>query len=282
MRLRPWLGLLLLLSAAAAPASTVVPLNVTQLTDGARRIFLGTCVGARPDTLGGAIVTRFDFVVDTPLKGVTDDTLRVALPGGEFAGIRESIAGVPAFTAGDEVVLFLTAADRHGRAWPVGLAQGGFYVRRAPGRAPRVRRDFDALRFEGASARGAGLPATDMPLSELLEDIPAKEVPEEIAASHVLISYKGAERSEAERSKEEAEALAAEVLQKARAEGADFAELASQHSDGPTKDKGGDLGTFKKGTMAPAFEEAAFALEVGEISDVVETPFGFHIIKRTE
>ena len=120
------------------------------------------------------------------------------------------------------------------------------------------------------------------PLSELLEDIPVEEVPEEIAASHILISYKGAERSEAERSKDEAQALADEVLLKARAEGADFAELARQYSDGPTKDKGGDLGTVKKGTMAPAFEDAAFALEVGEISGVVETPFGFHVIKRTE
>jgi len=120
------------------------------------------------------------------------------------------------------------------------------------------------------------------PLSDLIEDIPAEKGPEEIAASHILISYKGAERSEAERTKAKAEALAKEVLRKVRAEGADFAELARQYSDGPTKEKGGDLGTFKRGKMDPAFEKAAFALQVGEISDVVETPFGFHIIKRTQ
>ena len=119
-------------------------------------------------------------------------------------------------------------------------------------------------------------------LDELVEDIPAAEAPEEIAASHILIAYEGAERSEAGRTKEEAKKLAGEVHEKALAEGADFAALAREYSDGPSKDKGGDLGTFKKGVMAPAFEEAAFKLEVGEISELVETPFGFHIIKRTE
>jgi len=117
---------------------------------------------------------------------------------------------------------------------------------------------------------------------DLLEDIPAAKGPEEIGASHILISYKGAERSEATRSKEEARALAEEVLAKAREDGADFAALARQYSDGPTAQNGGDLGTFGRGKMAPAFEEAAFKLEVGQISDIVETPFGFHIIKRTK
>ncbi len=120
------------------------------------------------------------------------------------------------------------------------------------------------------------------PLDELVEDLPKDETPDEVAASHILIGYEGAERSEAERTKEEARELAREVLEKAKAEGADFAALARQYSDGPTGERGGDLGTFGKGQMAKAFEEAAFKLEVGEISDVVETPFGFHVIKRTE
>ena len=120
------------------------------------------------------------------------------------------------------------------------------------------------------------------PLADLIEDIPAEETPEEITASHILIGYEGAMRSTAERSRDEAAALAARVLGEARAEGADFAALARKYSDGPSRDKGGDLGSFKKGMMAKPFEEAAFKLKVGEISGVVETQFGFHIIKRTK
>jgi parvulin-like peptidyl-prolyl isomerase len=105
--------------------------------------------------------------------------------------------------------------------------------------------------------------------------------PEEIAASHILISYAGADRSEVERSKEEALARAEEVLAKVLVEPDSFAELAAEYSDGPTKTKGGDLGTFTFETMAEAFSEAAFALRVGDVSGIVETPFGFHIIIRT-
>jgi peptidyl-prolyl cis-trans isomerase C len=102
--------------------------------------------------------------------------------------------------------------------------------------------------------------------------------PEAIRASHVLVLLpQGAD----EAAKTAARAKAEMVLKKARG-GADFAALARAHSDDASKQRGGDLGFFPKGQMVPAFDAAAFALQPNQISDVVETPFGFHVIKVTE
>ena len=119
--------------------------------------------------------------------------------------------------------------------------------------------------------------------------VKAKEVkeaarPEEVSASHILISFKGADRADGDvtRTKEEAKAEAERIRKLIVDEGKDFAEMAREHSNGPSKSKGGDLGKFNFEGMVPPFSEAAFALDVGAVSEVVETGFGFHVIKRTE
>ena len=103
---------------------------------------------------------------------------------------------------------------------------------------------------------------------------------DKVQASHILLMYQGSERSTATRSKQEA----LEGIQKVKAEldaGGDFAELARKHSDCPSSAQGGDLGAFGRGQMVGPFEQAAFALQPGSVSDVVESPFGYHLIMRT-
>jgi peptidyl-prolyl cis-trans isomerase NIMA-interacting 1 len=102
----------------------------------------------------------------------------------------------------------------------------------------------------------------------------------EWAARHVLIAYRGAERSTATRSKEEAHAIAQRIAADAMAPGADFESIARASSDCPSRASGGSLGVFRRGQMTPKFEQAVAALKEGEVSGVVETPFGFHVIQR--
>ena len=109
--------------------------------------------------------------------------------------------------------------------------------------------------------------------------------PVRIAARHILVSYKDAPRAipGVTRSQPEARELAETVAREAKAAPDTWKTLAAQYTDEPgSKETGGDLGHFGRGQMVPAFEKAAFALKVGEVSDVVETPFGYHVIVRYE
>ncbi len=103
---------------------------------------------------------------------------------------------------------------------------------------------------------------------------------DQVRASHILLMYSGSMRSTNNRSKEDA-VIEIEGLQSQINDGADFAELAKIHSDCPSGSDGGDLGSFGRGQMVPAFEDSAFSMEIGEVSSVVETDFGFHLIQRT-
>jgi len=101
----------------------------------------------------------------------------------------------------------------------------------------------------------------------------------EVKASHVLIGYKGLQRSKATRSKNEAEALAKDIVKRAKS-GESFDAMAAKYSEDPSaKSNKGDLGYFTWGRMVGPFQETAFSLNPGEISDPVLTQFGYHVIK---
>lgn len=101
---------------------------------------------------------------------------------------------------------------------------------------------------------------------------------EAVRASHILCGVDSEATAEEKKKAREK----AEKLRKELANGADFAKLARENSTCPSSQQGGDLGYFSKGQMVPSFEQAAFALKPGEMSDIVETRFGYHIIKTTD
>lgn len=102
------------------------------------------------------------------------------------------------------------------------------------------------------------------------------EKPEMTQARHILIAVKPEDTDEQKKEKRE---RAEQLLKQIKEEKADFAELAEKNSDCPSKAMGGDLGEFRRGQMVKEFEDAAFGMKVNEVSDVVETQFGYHIIQ---
>lgn len=108
-------------------------------------------------------------------------------------------------------------------------------------------------------------------------DLPA---PDEVryAASHVLVGFAGS-RSASDRPRDEALALALDLRRRAL-EGEPFAELARRWSDDPSAPRGGRLGVYLTGTYDAAFERAVASVASGAVGPVVETPWGFHVVRR--
>jgi len=108
----------------------------------------------------------------------------------------------------------------------------------------------------------------DSDVQKLIDEVTKKNA--EIAAKNKGLDAVNAEKR-----------VKIQALKDQLAKGADFAELAKANSDCPSKEKGGDLGQFTRGQMVKAFEDAAFAQPVGKVGEIVETPFGYHLIKVT-
>jgi peptidyl-prolyl cis-trans isomerase D len=100
--------------------------------------------------------------------------------------------------------------------------------------------------------------------------------PEQVRASHILLMTEGKNDADVKKRAEE-------ILAKVKAPGADFAKLANEYTEEEAgKNKGGDLDYFTKGQMVPEFDQAAFSLQPGQVSDLVKTQYGYHIIKVTD
>ena len=102
--------------------------------------------------------------------------------------------------------------------------------------------------------------------------------PEQIRASHILIKVE----PQADAMQKDRARKALKKVQQKLQTGEDFGALAKEFSQGPSAPKGGDLGFFGRGQMVKPFEDKAFAMKTGEVSDIVETQFGYHLIKVTD
>ena len=106
------------------------------------------------------------------------------------------------------------------------------------------------------------------------------KTPEKIEASHILVMHKDSKDSRSSITKDEAKELIDKIHKQAAKKNDKFKDLAVEHSDCSSASYGGSLGEFGKGVMVKEFENTAFSLKVGELSQPIETDFGFHIIRR--
>lgn len=124
-----------------------------------------------------------------------------------------------------------------------------------------------------------GIALEEAELREFYEEHPEYfRRPEQVAARHIIIST----RDSADAADRSARRRELEDIRRRIVAGEDFGDMARQYSQDGSAPDGGRLGTFGRGQMVPEFEEAAFALEVGELSDIVETQFGYHLVQVTE
>ena len=171
-------ALLSLANASPSRATSLLRFDLEDLTANAAQIFVGTCTASSTELVDGRVYTRIHFDVSQSLKGDLPDQVAVYLPGGEHQGTRVQIVGMPTFAPEEEIVLFLTAQNQRGHAWPVGLAQGKFHIeRRGAAQKARVLQNLDGLSFYAptGTAKSTDKQADlgDMALEEFLAQIRA-------------------------------------------------------------------------------------------------------------
>jgi peptidyl-prolyl cis-trans isomerase C len=271
---RGWLALLWL-PCAAALAQGIYPGDAVRVNGEAisyqrfhgfyveYRNSKGVAVGARGDQLD--LLTRLreeamDLLVEQALVGQAAEAAGIEVGDDE---VEAEIAGLRAVFDSDE-------------AFRLRLKDEGFDEETFP---LHVRRVLAAGRYLDDIREGAA-PVTDAELERFYRDNERRlTYPEEVRVRHILLTWKplgtGDDRAAIREQMRP-------ILERAR-NGEDFAALARDFSnDAATRGQGGDTGFFHRGEMTPAFEEAAFGLAPGQVSDPVETPFGVHILRVEE
>jgi parvulin-like peptidyl-prolyl isomerase len=186
---------------------------------------------------------------DLEAKGIADRVYARILSGGDFADIARAVSDAPTGRRGGQIGAFAPGTlDPNFELTIAGLSVGEV--------SPPFR-----TRFGWHVVR--------------------RELIDEVRVRSILIATQGASSLQKVRPISVARSRAESALKQLR-EGASFDEIALRYSDDPTRKQGGDLGFIARGQMVPAFEQAAFGLQPGELSDLVDTPYGVHILLRTE
>ena len=141
----------------------------------------------------------------------------------------------------------------------------------------QVKEQLMVIKLIDQEVKAKVVPPTDSEIEDFYKQNEAEMVePEQVRARHILIKV------DENTDKKKALNIIKDILKEVKKGKTSFAELAKKYSQGPSAPRGGDMGFFIRGQMVRKFEEAAFALKVGEISDVVETEYGYHIIQCIE
>ncbi len=268
-------ALLLLLASSATLAQGIYPGDAVRVNDETvsyqrfqgfyieYRNSKGVAVGARGDQLG--LLTRLrkeamDLLIEQVLVGQAAEQAGLEADPAE---LDKSIADLRSIFDSDSALQMKLDGE--------GFTQDSF--RAHIGRMMIAKQYLDSIRMTAADV-------TDAQVEQYYADNKRRlTLPEQVRVRHVLVTWKPMGKPDDRAYIRE---QMVPILERARA-GEDFAALAREFSDDyATKQVGGDTGLFHRGQMSPAFEAAAFALEPGEISDVVETSFGVHIIRLEE
>lgn len=156
------------------------------------------------------------------------------------------------------------------------------FLERAGTTAEDVQEQFisNLLREKVFAKVSESVTVTPQEVKEYYEQNKARyDEPEQVQASHILIKVQpnGTPEEKGQKKKR-----AEEALKKVKTKGADFAKIAKEYGEDPTRDRGGDLGYFTRGRMVKPFEDAVWGMKTNQISNIIETQFGFHVIKKID